>query len=62
MLQDLPELVCKTLVEEHLSDLEIKTLRQVSKEWNHFVDSTLVALKPRGILSSHVSSLIPANT
>ena len=54
MLQHLPEIVYKTLVDEHLSDLEVKTLRLVSKGCMFSIDTSITALKPRDFSSSQV--------
>ena len=55
MLQDLPATVYKGLIEEHLSALEMKTLRLVSKECRFLVDTTVTALKPRDFSHSQVT-------
>ncbi|CAL5228732.1 g11917 [Coccomyxa viridis] len=47
MLQDLPATLYKDLLEEHLSPLEVKTLRLVSRKCRSFIDTTITALKPK---------------
>ena len=47
MLQDLPADVFKSLIDQHLSGLELKTLRLVSKECRALIDTTITALEPR---------------
>ncbi len=54
MLLDLPNVACKVLIEQHLTDLEVKTLRLVCKSWKVFIDSTITALKPRDFTESQV--------
>ncbi len=54
MLNDLPAIVYKTLVEQHLSDLEAKTLRLVSKETRSWIDDAIAVLKPRDFSKSQV--------
>ena len=55
MLQDLPELCYKSLLEQGMSDLEVKILRVLSKECRFLTDSTVTALKPRDFASSQVN-------
>ena len=56
MLQNLSELACNIMVEQYLSDLEVKTLRLVSKGLKSWIDSNLTALKPRASSRSQVIS------
>ena len=56
MLQDLPISIAQTLVEEYSTDLETKTVRQVSKGWKSCIDSIIVALKPREFSRSQVTT------
>ena len=49
MLQYLPEFAFRILVEEHLSDLEKKTLRLVCKDCEVMVDTILTALRVKDI-------------
>ena len=55
MLPDLPAIVYKTIVEQHLSDLEVKTLRLVSRECRSWVDTILSVLRPRDFSKSQVA-------
>ena len=54
MLQDLPEFAYQHLLEQHLSDLEVKTLRLVSKECKSMVDTSLTTLRPKDIANLKV--------
>ena len=59
MLQNLPEFACNILVEQYLTDLEVKTLRLVSKGSKSWIDTNLTALKPRAFSRSQVTTLQP---
>ena len=56
MLNDLPGIVYKILVEQQLSDLEVKTLRLVSKECRAWIDKAIAILRPRDFSRSQVSN------
>ena len=56
MLNEFPAIVYKTLVEQHLSDLEAKTLRLVSKETRSWIDTAIAVLQPRDFSKSQVST------
>ena len=58
MLQDLPEFAYQILVEEHLSELEVKTVRLVSKECKSATDTILTALKPKDIANCKVFPIV----
>ena len=55
MLQNLPDLCYKSMLEQDMSDLDMKTLRSLSKECKSLIDATLTALKPRDFSSSEVT-------
>ena len=55
MLQKLPELAYQILVERHLSELEVKTVRLVSKVCKSSTDTILTALKPKDIANCEVT-------
>ena len=55
MLKNLPEFACSILIEQYLTDLEVKTLRLVSKGLKFWIDTNLTALKPRAFSRSQVS-------
>lgn len=56
MLQHLPDVIIRMVVEDHLTDLEAKTMRLVSKECRSLVDRYTSALKPRDFTSSQVGA------
>ena len=57
MLQHLPDVIIRMVLEDHLTDLEAKTMRLVSKECRSWVDRYTSALKPRDFTSSQVGAL-----
>ncbi len=56
ILNDLPAIIYKTLVDDHLSDLEVKTLRLVSKETRSWIDNTISILRPRDFSKPQVTT------
>ena len=60
MLQRFPDLVVELLVQHHLSDLDVKTLRFVSKEWRSLIDAAITRLRPRDFKESQVTQYMPA--
>ena len=60
MLQDIPDSALEHLVKLHLNNLELKTLRLVSKEWKSLIDTTITALNSRGLIESQVMPHRPA--
>ncbi len=59
MLQHLPEFAYQLLLEQHLSDLEGKTLRLVSNECKSMVDTTVTTLRPKDIANLKVKHKSP---
>ena len=54
MLQHIPDAVIRIVLEDHLTELEAKTLRLVSKECRSCVDRNTSQSKPRDLTSSQV--------
>ena len=54
MLQNLPETAYIIIIEQCLTDLEVKTLRLYSKGLKFWIDTNLTALKPRAFSRSQV--------
>ena len=59
MLQDLPEFAHQLLIDQHLSELEVKTLRLVCKECKSMVDTSLTTLRPKDIAKLKVNTQTP---
>ena len=55
MLLNLPETVLEALVNKHKSELEVKTLRVVSKECKSMVDTIVDNLAPKDFVKAEVS-------
>ncbi len=56
MLEDLPEFVYNTLIDQHLCDLDVKALRLVSKQCKSLIDINITALTPRDFPKNEVCS------
>ncbi len=54
MLHDLPEIAYNVMVEQYMTNLEVKTLRLVSKGLKFWIDTNLTALNPRAFSRSQV--------
>ena len=59
ILQRLTDLVVELLVQQHLSSLEVKTLRFVNKELKSLIDAAITRLRPRDFKDSQVTRRIP---
>ncbi len=55
MLQNLPEAAYYIMVEQFLTELEVKTLRLVSRRLKCWIDTSRTALKPRASSKSQVT-------
>ena len=60
MLQDLPNIIYRTLVEDHLTAPDVRSLRQVSQGCQYLTDRAVGTLKPRHLAQTQVTLQIHA--